>query len=382
MSADSTSSGRLTAGAPFHSTALAVWLIAAMLPSLLTSNPVHLAFAFGLVLWNHRQVAGRSPDARAWGSFAGFALFFVVFTLIFNVLMGGAGTTVLMELPAYKIFDDDGSVLFQIGGDVTLESLVFALIRALALLSVIYALATFNTLVDHYQLLRALPRQLSQAATVVSIAVTFMPQLVEAQKDVRQALALRGRPVRALRDAVPMILILLSEALERAMGLAESMEARGYSGPPDPAGGRPARWAVTLGLLSIGVGTIAGDLGLELFGTPWDGPGQRTLLVGLGTAAILGAWNHLGRRRAVRTRYRREPWRRRDAVLVALSAAAGTVLISLFLLDREAFFFPVFPTLKRPSADFRLLLPMLALLGPSLLLPEPTRAAASPEPRP
>lgn len=357
------------AGAPFHSTALTLWLMTAMLPGLLTSNPVYLGFAFGLVLWTHRQVASRSPDARAWGSFARFALLFVVFTLVFNLLMGGAGTTVLMHLPAYKIQDRGGVTLFQVGGDVTLESLVFALARALALLSVIYALATFNTLADHYQLLRALPRQLSQAATVVSIAITFMPQLVAAQKDVREALALRGRPVRRLRDAVPMILILLSEALERAMGLAESMEARGYSGPPDEGDGRAARWTVALGLAAVGIGIVAGDLELAVVDREsWLGTHQQTLLVALGTAVLVGAWLRLGRRRAGRTRYRRELWRRRDSALSALSVGAAALLVGLFALDRGLFVYSIFPTLKKPTADFRVLLPMLALLGPSLLI--------------
>lgn len=371
------SSGPVDSDAPFHRLALLAWLVTATLPSLLTSNPVYLGLGLIFVGWTHRQVASRSPTAHAWGSFARFALFFVVFTLLFNLLLGGGGSTVLLELPAFQVHNDDGAVVFQIGGDVTLESLVFALIRALALLLVIFALATFNALVDHYQLLRGLPRQLDQAATVMSIAVAFMPQLVAAQKDIREALALRGHRLRSLRDFVPLILVLLSEALERAMALAESMEARGYGGVSaadqdgkPPSTGRFIRWAIAAGLLAVAVGLVAGDLDLRLFpeGSWADAYSDHLLVVG-GALLIVSALAGVGAGRK-RTRYRRELWRPRDSALTLLSSLAGVGLVVLFFYDREPFFYPVFPIIQRPEADPRILVLLLALLAPSLCRPE------------
>lgn len=357
------------AGAPFHSLALCAWLFVAMLPSLLTSNPIYLGVALLLVGWNHRWLARRSPDAAAWGAFARFALFFVLFTLVFNVLMGGAGETVLVELPAWKVSGEDGATLFRVGGAVTLESLVFGLVRAGALLLVIHALATFNTLADQAQLLRGLPRWLDQATTVVSIAVVFMPQLVAAQKDIREALALRGHRLRRLRDFLPLILVLLGEALERAMGLAESMEARGYSGPAVERGRqRRPRQLIALGLLLLAVGAVAGDLGADA-DTPSIGGGWPTAALGLGILAILVALRQLGRR-SHRTRYRRELWRPRDSGLTALSLVASALLLGLYFRDRTPFFYPVFPRLEMPTAELAILLPLLAILGPLAFHPD------------
>lgn len=370
---------------PFHSLALTAWLAAAVLPSLLTSNPVYLGLGLALVGWTHRQVAKRSPSAAAWGSFARFALFFVVFTLIFNVLMGGAGTTVLIELPAWRVTGDQGATLFQIGGPVTLESLAAGSLRAIALLLVIYALATFNALADHSQLLRGLPRWLDQAATILSIAIAFMPQLVAAQRDIREALALRGHRLRKLRDFLPLIVVLLDETLERAMGLAESMEARGYSGPPlAPARRRRPRWLIAGGLLLIGAGSVSQDLGLfanlpavsAAPGGAWLSRAVPWGVTAAGGAMIVAALRLVGGRNR-RTRYRRELWRPRDTALAATSVVAAMVLVGSFLYDRQIFSYPIFPRLRPPTVAFKALLPLLALLGPLVFHPPmPQRLAA------
>lgn len=372
---------------PFHSLALALWLAMAVVPSLLTSNPVYLAICLLLVGWTHRQVARHSPTADTWGSFARFALFFVVFTLVFNVLMGAGGDTVLVELPAWRVANDQGATLFQLGGPLTLESLVLGTVRAMALLSVIYALATFNTLVDHTQLLRGLPRWLDQAAVIVSIAIAFMPQLVKAQRDVRQALAMRGHRLRKLRDFLPLVLILLDEALERAINLAESMEARGYSGPPQPPSQRRRpRHFIAGGLLLLCIGVVFDDLSL-----PGDSvapsPGSLAsqvlatwpqILSGIGLGLIVAALWSIDRR-SHRSRYRRQIWRRRDSALSVTSMLAAAILIALYVDDRAPFFYAVFPKVQVPTTEWMITLPLLAILGPLLFLPSPPSATARSE---
>ena len=329
--------------APFHTLALCAWLGTAMLPSLLTSNPVYLGVALLMIVHTQRTVTRRSRAGAAWGAFARFALFFVLFTLAFNVLMGGAGETVLVELPAWRVTGENGATLFQVGGALTAESLVSGLLRAGAMLVVIFALAIFNSLADQSQMLRGLPRWLDQATTVVTIAVTFMPQLVAAQRDIREALALRGYRMRRLRDFLPLILVLLGEALERAMGLAESMEARGYSGPaPGRGERRRPRLLIAAGLLLLGTGAVAGDLGL---GTAADGAlplavAWPQVVMVLGMLSILAALRLVGRR-GRRRRYRRELWRPRDSGLTCLSLVASATWLVLYFQDRAPFFYPV-----------------------------------------
>jgi len=326
------------------------------------------------VVDTERVVDGRVGASDDWGSVGRFALFCVLFTLIFNVLIGGAGETVLVELPALRVTGENGVTLFQIGGALTAESLVFGLLRACALLVVIYALAAFNALADQSQMLRGLPRWLDQATTIVTIAITFMPQLVAAQRDIREALALRGHRLRRLRDFLPLVLILLGEALERAMGLAESMEARGYSGPPPTRAERlRPRLLIAGGLLLLGVGAVAGDLGLGdavqasfPFAAGWP-----KATMALGALSILLALRSVGNR-SLRRRYRREIWRPRDSGLTLLSLMASTLWVVLYFRDRTPFFYPVYPRLTAPVSEMHILLPLLAILGPLIFIPAET----------
>ena len=100
-------------------------------------------------------------DIAAYGAVLVIAL--VLFSLLFNVLTANAGDTPLFTLPALRwtiTSPDQGATLIQIGGTVTLEGLVYSLTSALGLMAVLTVFATFNTLVDHYQLLRSTPRSI------------------------------------------------------------------------------------------------------------------------------------------------------------------------------------------------------------------------------
>lgn len=361
--------------APFHSLALCCWLILAVLPSLLTANPLYLAATLAFTVGTHQRVARFSSTALAWGSFARFALFFVLFTLLFNVLLGTGGDTVLVELPAWQVTNDQGLTVFQVGGPITAEGLVFGLVRALALLTVIYALATFNALVDHAQLLRGLPRWLDQAATIISIAIAFMPQLVAAQRDVREALALRGHRLRTLRDFLPLIMILLTEALERAMSLAESMEARGYSGPPPPNKETIGpRVRIALGLLLLGSGLVIADLA-SAPATAEAGGGFPPWLVALrwlglpGALLILLALRQVAKR-GRRSRYRQEVWRPRDTALGATSMVGAAILLGLFFTQPDRLHYWPLTELQLPPVSPWALLPAALCLSPWVLHPD------------
>lgn len=356
--------------APFHSRALFIWLLCALLPSVLTRHPLYLLSSLLLVAWVHLRLGKLSPTAGAWSGFARLALVFLFFTLAVNVLLGGRGSTVLVQLPAWRWTADDGRVLFQLGGAITAESLVEGLISALALLSVIYALATFNALADHSQLLRDLPAFLYQGATVVSIALTFLPQLVASQRQIRQAHALRGQHIRSLRDLLPLLVTLLAEGLDRAMSLAESMEARGFSGPPRSPG-----------LRRVLRGGIAIGLGLLLAGSALHGlrrPGGLPLLVA-GGAVLAGVVWRLGRD-VQRSRYRRRRWRSVDTALVSLALLSVGALLGLYFQRRSLFFYQAWPALRWPGWDPRALLALLPIAAPAFLYrPAPAPRGSLPE---
>ncbi len=340
-----------TAEPRFHSTSLVIWCLAAVLPVALTSNPIYLGIGLVMACALFHAVARGSEDAEAWGGFARFGAFFVLLSMAFNLFFGTGGETVLVELPSWQ---PEPSSPFQVGGSLTLEGLILALTSAAALVTLVLVMACFNALVDHYFLLRSLPSFLNQAATVVSIGLALLPQWFRAQREIRQAQALRGHRVRKLRDFLPMIWALLSEALEKAMVLAESMEARGFgSASPAPRG---FRWSLLIALISVFGGWLALDLGPPR----WIG----TVLVVLGSGLLVETLRRLGRR-GRRTRYRRQVWRARDSWLTAWSLGAALVLGALAL--GPSLSYGVLPLAESPPFDLRVLPSMSVVLAPWVL---------------
>ncbi len=350
--------GESAAFIEFHSASLLIWLAAALAPSALTRNPYYLTIALAMIAIAHWRLARRSPTADAWAGFAKLSAFFVLFAMLSNVLLGGVGQTKLVTLPALKWRNEAGATLFQIGGPVTLESVIYSLNAALALFAVIAALATFNVLANHYRLLRALPPFLYQAGAAVSIALTFMPQIFRAQREIREARALRGYQGRGVRHWAPFATALLAEGLERAMALAESMEARGFSSPP---GARRQTWfyrlLVACGLILVLFGALAPALWPSALGWP----------VSLAGAALIAAtlWR-IGRANR-RTRYRRELWRGRDTILTACGAVAIAILAAWRLADPAAFVFQPFPKAGWPPFNPLLATPLLFIATPIFL---------------
>ena len=135
-----------------------------------------------------------------------------------------------------------------IGGPITLEGLLYGLSGGASLFAVLLVFATFNLALDSHRLLRWLPSGLYQAGLVVSIALSFIPQLMSSLQEIREAQRVRGHQFRGVRDWIPLFVPLITTALERSLTLAESMEARGFGGiaPPSNESGRsnsPARWS-------------------------------------------------------------------------------------------------------------------------------------------
>ncbi|RME44487.1 MAG: energy-coupling factor transporter transmembrane protein EcfT, partial [Chloroflexi bacterium] len=190
-----------------------VWLTAASIAALSTRNPLYLviimlAAAAVRVTWR-----GQSPTALAWGILIRLGLMLWSVTALFDALVAHQGVTILFNLPA-------GWPL--VGGPITLESLLYGLISGLALTTLLITFATFNSSVSHHRLMRFTPAFLRQAGLIVSIALVFVPQMTAALQDIRRAQRLRGHRFRGVRDLMPLLVPLLGNALERAIGLAEA----------------------------------------------------------------------------------------------------------------------------------------------------------------
>ena len=298
----------------------------------------------------------RSQLAQSWGAFVRFGALLWVITIPFAALTNHYGDLVIFRLPEQWPI---------IGGVITAESILYGLTSGLAVLSLLLVFAVFNVAVDQGRLLRMTPSFIYQAGIITAIAVAFVPQMVLTWQSIREAQQVRGHRVRGARDLLPLIMPLLITALERAMQLSESMEARGF-GQQIMEGERKDRIVDQLALLG----------GLGLLGVGFGGLGfwpQRKVLLGIlvaGGCASLGVafWRQGSRVR--RTRYRHWRWGRMDRWVVASGAISAVVWLASWLFGGDLlFYYPYPPYTPWPSFNPLLGVALLALAIPGILLP-------------
>jgi energy-coupling factor transport system permease protein len=270
---------------------------------------------------------------------------------LFNGLTAHLGDTVLFRLP-------DGLPL--LGGPVTLEALVFGAMNGLTLTAIFGGFTVFNRVTPVRDLVRLTPRAFHEAGVVLSIALTFIPQTTRSLARIREAQAVRGHRVRGLRDWLPIFVPLLVSGLERSMGLAEAMVARGYGAVSDRE--QPLRTQVLLaaGLFSL----LGGWLGF-LFLPSWKGVGLGLMAVGTGVIATV-LW--LAGRGVSHTTYRTRRWTARDTLAVlGCGVALAAVLVRLPLVDRSTLYYSPYPALILPTFDPLIGLGLLGLLAPAVV---------------
>jgi energy-coupling factor transport system permease protein len=220
---------------------------------------------------------------------------------------------VLARLPQLRL--PGGAV--ALGGPVSAGALATGFRNGLTVLLLIAAFGAFNACVSPSRLLRMTPGFLFEAGLVVTVALAFVPQTVLGVQRTLEAQRLRGHRLRRPRDLGPLLLPVLAGGLERALTLAEAMEARGYG--RDRPGGGQGRGAALVGLAGL-VALLLGVFALLAGNTAWSG----RALLGLGAVAVAvgtAAGGRLGR-----TRLRRERWAGRDTA-VAVAAAAALLLV-------------------------------------------------------
>jgi energy-coupling factor transport system permease protein len=332
-----------------HPVAWVGWLGAALCALSATRNPLHL-----LVILLCIAVVHAAPGHRDGVSFSPvsplrFALVAIPLAALFNAATAHLGDTALLRLPARWPV---------VGGAITLEALVFGTLNGLVLAGIFAAFAVLNRALPIRALIRLIPRAFFPVAVVIAIAVTFVPTTLRQFQQIREAQAVRGHRVRGLRDWLPLFMPLLVGGLERALGLAEAMTARGFASAGEATHDARTRTAVLLGLVAL--------LGGWLLRLAWGQalPGLGLLLTGVGLIAS-ALW--VVGRRVPRTTYRPEPWTWRDwAVLLSAAVVPGALVLPG--LNRAALFYSPYPALSLPGFDPLVGLATLGLLGPAFLL--------------
>jgi energy-coupling factor transport system permease protein len=346
----------------FHTWAWVIWLVAAALAAFTLNNPLYLSLILGAAWILYGALGRTTVVGGSWGSFMRIGLLFFAVAIPFSALSVHAGQIVLFRLPpGWPI----------VGGAITLEAAISGAVSGLSLLTILVVFAAFNAVVDHYQLLRATPAFLFQAGVVISIAITFVPQMVLSAKEIRQAQRIRGHRFRGVRDLLPLVMPLLANGLERAIQLAETMEARGFGNVVRPSTRRRAVLS-QLGTLGALLGLLLGLFLVAFY------PKAKTWGWGLAalSAAVMLSLLWLQGRQVRRSRYRRLRWHARDTAVVLGSAAVVAAVVAANLVAPETLFYsPYPPSSLLPPFDPFVGAALLLLTLPALLAPRRQKGA-------
>ena len=350
----------------YHTTTWLLWLLAALLPAMLTKNPFYLIILLLAVAVDYSTIGHSSPTASSWSVFLKIGLVLAAFSALLNPLTVHYGDTTLFTLPSATL-KAGGVVFLKLGGRITLEALSYGLANGLSLVAVLLVFATFNVLVNHHKLLRSIPAFLYQTGAVASIAITFVPQMAASLQEIREAQMIRGHRFRCIRDLLPLFMPLLASSLERAIQLAESMEARGFSGGIS----QTDEWRELIYKGSIALALLA-----LLSGAFWYGYFSASRWVGgllaVGGVLLLGWTLHAMGQRVERSRYRRQLWRRRDTFVSAASLLSLAVFVFFLLLDKKGLTFYPYPRFELPTFNpiigLALLAPVTPVIGATVPL--------------
>ncbi|WP_427167317.1 energy-coupling factor transporter transmembrane component T [Streptomyces sp. C1-1] len=346
-----------------HPGAWWLWSLALGTAATRTGNPLLLALLIAVSAYVVSTCRPHAPDARSYTAFLRLALAVLLIRLLFAAALGSPvpGTHTLLTLPEVPL--PHWAQGIRLGGEVTAESLLFALYDGLRLAALLVCVGAANALANPARLLKSLPGALYETGVAVVVALTFAPNLIADVHRLRAARRLRGRPDSGVRGLLQVGLPVLEGALERSVALAAAMDARGYGRTAEvPAPVRRTTTALTLGgLLGVCAGTYglltaeAGTYGLPL------------LLAGV-IASLAGL--RLGGRRSLRTRYRPDPWDAR-AWLVTASGAVPAVLLTLAAATDPAALAPSVVPLTAPTLPLWPAAAVLMALLPAFVAPTP-----------
>jgi energy-coupling factor transport system permease protein len=352
-----------------HPGAWWVWSIGLATAASRTTNPIELALILAVVAFVVTARRSDAPWARGLHVYVLAALVVVGIRIVFRMLLGSQqGGHVLFTLPELPLPSAAAGV--RVGGPVSAEGIVAAAYDGMRLATLLVCIGAANLLANPKRLLKALPGALHEMGVAVTVALTFAPQIVESGHRVARARRLRGGSAPRRHVIRTIVIPVLTDALDRSLALAAAMDSRGY--------GRAAAVAARTraaagGLVLVGlVGACVGTYGL-LDSTL---PGVLGLpVLGLGVAAALGGLALAGRR-VQRTRYRPDPWRVEEWMVVGCGVAAAVAAVLLGSISPSDANPPVEP-LSWPHLPLAAVAGLLVAAIPAWLTPPVERAVAT-----
>jgi energy-coupling factor transport system permease protein len=320
--------------AALHPAGWLAWLTSVSVFAFVVTNPLYIVLALGAVIVVHMSFPpDASPVAGAVRMFVLFGLALLAIRLVFIGLLPNTGRTTVFVLPEIATPRWLGGL--ALGGPVSAEVLAAAASEGLRLVLVLAAFGVFNARADLAGLLRTVPAAFRDVGLVVSIAVAFVPHMLRTVRDVRDAQRLRGE--WGLRRLAPSLVVpVLGMSLERALLLAESMDARGY--------GRGGASRSSRTLLWIGLGAVLAAVAVWVSGAT----AAASVVAVAGAAAIV--WGF--RAASVASPTTRLGGRPPDVFDLVLIVASTGAVVAALSAGADAFYEP-YPVISWPVFSWR-----------------------------
>jgi energy-coupling factor transport system permease protein len=255
-----------------------------------------------------------SPWAQSIGFYIKLAAIVIALRVSFRIIfnLGSSTKDAFLLLPSIDLNLGFGSTL-KLFGPLSYEAFNFALVDGFRLAAIILAIGMANSLANPRKLLKSTPGALYEIATAISIAINLAPQLIASLGRVRRARSLRGQS-KGIKAITGIVIPVLEDTIDQSMGLAASMSARGFGRKGD----RSNFQVIGARLLAFAaICLIITGAALLLFSPEQQSVHLVLIAIGLVAAAIS---IRLSSARATITRYRKEPWRVGDLVILGFSA--------------------------------------------------------------
>jgi energy-coupling factor transport system permease protein len=270
----------------------------------------------------------------------------ILFSTLYNVAVSHFGDHILLHLP---------ESIPLIGGNLTLEALVYGFLNGLMLFALFAAFGLLNQVVSVKDLIGIIPRAFFPIALVISIAVTFIPVTLRQYRQIQDAQAIRGHKVRGLRDWLGLLLPLLVGGLERSMQLAEAMTARGFAHNNEGLSNR-LRAGLIVSLLAILLGWLFWSTSAAVV--------LGLILLALGIMTFIIILGKVGKG-TQRTSYRKHSWSYPDTMMVFFACVVSVLLFFVLpALTGDNLQYSPYPRLAFPQCSPWIGLSLLGLLTP------------------
>lgn len=242
-----------------HPAAKMASVLAVVVAALVLTHPDYLlALLAGTIV-----VAAAARVLREWWSFMRLFGFIALMVVVINMLVSSRGETTFWQGPYVWGF---GQL------SISLEGIVYGAVMALRLYVVVAAFTIVSLTVHPDEFTQLLARFAYRSGLAVSLSTRFYPAVVRDAAAIMDAQRSRGLDldsggrVARIRQRMPVVMPLFHSSLERAVGTAEAMEARGFGSTRRTRWHRRA-WDAVDGLALVSALAIGGlSVALALWG--------------------------------------------------------------------------------------------------------------------